>query len=178
MKQQILTSCGFDGQHYVSWWTIGVRSLAWERLRITVAHNSGGLGRWALGLDSRWGTPLRCVSTPNLRSDRPWNGLKFHPFLYPYGSTIKWHDSTTCHDEPMEVHSLGRATFRITRVCNWHDWAHIKKTLRSMNRLKFRPSVYPYGSTIKWHDSTTCHDEPIGVHSLGRERFRITLVCN
>ena len=24
--------------------------------------------RWALGLDSRWGTPLRSVSTPNLRS--------------------------------------------------------------------------------------------------------------
>ena len=23
--------------------------------------------RWALGLDSRWGTPLRSVSTPNLR---------------------------------------------------------------------------------------------------------------
>ena len=23
--------------------------------------------RWALGLDSRWGSPLRSVSTPNLR---------------------------------------------------------------------------------------------------------------
>ena len=25
--------------------------------------------RWALGLDSRWGTPLRSVFTPNLRFD-------------------------------------------------------------------------------------------------------------
>ena len=93
-------------------------------------------------------------------------------FVCPHCSTMKCHDqcstknnsknevrswmawwlhSTTCYGKPIGVHSLAWEKFRLTLVCNWHGAEH-KKRYGPWNRFKFRPSVYPYGSTIKWHD--------------------------
>ena len=48
-------------------------ALATERFRaIDLSHracDACGAGCWVLGLDSRWGSPLRSVFTPNLRQD-------------------------------------------------------------------------------------------------------------
>ena len=39
-----------------------------EDRAIDLSCRACGAGAWALGLDSRWGSPLRSVFTPNLRS--------------------------------------------------------------------------------------------------------------
>ena len=58
--------------------------------------------RWALGLDSRWGTPLRSVSTPNLRP-LWWNHKIHNAHLNadPNAPTSKW----TSKIKESELHS-------------------------------------------------------------------------